>query len=229
MNRLVLGLAIAAAVLGADREHSELFNTDAGPVNITPIHHASMFIESGGRVIYVDPVGERSYKVGPKADLILITSDGPEHLDAAAISHISRKGTGIIAPVGPASRLPHGTAMGNGETVSSGEIVIEAVPSFLKEADRGQGNGYVLTLPGLRIYISGDTGVFPEMKAIKNIDVAFLAVGGPDSMSTEDAAKAVRLMKPKMVYPYRYPDSSSDDIRKQLATPGTEIRMRKWN
>ncbi|HME10404.1 MAG TPA: MBL fold metallo-hydrolase [Bryobacteraceae bacterium] len=209
-------------------EHSELFNTDVGPVNITPIHNASLLIEGAGRVLYVDPVGESTHKAGPKADIILITSDKPDHLDPAAIAHISRKNTAIVAPAGPASKLPHSTAIANGETVRSSEIVIEATPSFHTAADRGQANGYVLTYPGLRIYISGDTGVFPEMKAIKNIDVAFFALG-PDGMSVDDAAKAVRLIKPKTLFPYRVLEGNADDLRKQLSAPGTEVRVRKWN
>jgi L-ascorbate metabolism protein UlaG (beta-lactamase superfamily) len=229
MKRFVLGLAVAAAAFAADRDRSELFNTDLGPVNVTPIQHASLFIEGGGRVLYVDPVGESSFKAGPKADLILITSDRPDHFDAAAISHISRKNTGIISPAGPAARLPRATAIGNGETVRSGEIVIEAVPAFSTAAERGQANGYVITFPGLRIYISGDTGVFPEMKTIKNIDVAFLAVGAPETMSIEDGAKAVRLIKAKIVYPYHYAEGNAQELRTQLTAPGTEVRVRKWN
>jgi L-ascorbate metabolism protein UlaG (beta-lactamase superfamily) len=209
-------------------EHSELFNTDAGPVNITPIRNASLLIEGAGRVLYVDPVGEISYKAGPKADIILLTSDKPDHLDTAAIQHISRKNTSIVAPAGPAAHLPRATAIDNGETVRSGEIVMEAVPAIAKGAQRGQANGYVITFPGLRIYISGDTEVFPEMKAIKNVDVAFFALD-PQAMSLEDAIKAVHLIRPKVLLPYRTLEGSSDDLRRQLSVPGTEVRVRKWN
>jgi len=209
-------------------EHSELFNTDVGPVNITPIHGASLYIEGAGRVLYVDPAGESSYKAGPKADFILITSDRPEHLDTTAIGHISKKNTAIVAPAGPAARLPHATSIATGETVRAGEIVIEAVPAIPAGVERGQANGYVITYPGLRIYISGDTALFPEMKAIKNVDVAFLALG-PEAMSIEDAVKAVRLIRPKTLFPYRTLEGNGDDIRKQLAIPGTEVRVRKWN
>ena len=138
-------------------EHSELFSTDVGPVNITPIHGASFYIEGAGRVLYVDPAGESSYKAGPKADFILITGDGPEHLDTAAIGHISKKNTAIVAPAGPAAHLPRATAIANGETVHAGEILIQAVPAGV---GREQTNGYVITYPGLRIYISGDAAFF---------------------------------------------------------------------
>jgi L-ascorbate metabolism protein UlaG (beta-lactamase superfamily) len=220
---------IAVGALAFSSDHSETFNTDVGPVNITPIHGASLFIEGAGRVLYVDPVGETAYKAGPKADIILITSDRPEHLDMAAIGHISKKNTAIVAPAGPAARLPHSTAIANGESVNSNEIVIEAVTSLQATSQRGQANGYVITYPGLRIYISGDTEIFPEMKALKNIDVAFLAMGSPGAMSIEDAAKAERLIKPKTLFPYRLPEGNADDLRKQLLLPGTEVRIRKWN
>ena len=224
-----LTFCLAAGAWAFSSDHSETFNTDVGPVNITPIHDASMFIEGAGRVLYVDPVGEGSYKAGPKADFILITSDRPEHLDPAAIQHISKKNTAIIAPAAPAAHLRQSTPIANGETVRSGEIVIEAVPAFQAAADRGQSNGYILTYPGLRIYISGDTAFYPEMKAFKNIEVAFLAVGAAGTMSIEDAAKAVKLIKPKTLFPYRLPKGNADDIRRQLAVPGTEVRVRKWN
>jgi len=227
--RLLIFLIAAAAASAASSDHSETFNTDVGPVNITPIHGASMFIEGAGRVLYIDPVGESSYKAGPKADIILITCDRPEHLDATAIQHISKKNTAIIAPAGPATQLKQSTAIANGETVRSGEIVIEAVPAFQTAADRGQANGYILTYPGLRVYVSGDTTFFPEMKTIKNIEVAFMSIGSPTGMSIEDAIKAVHVIKPKTLFPYRMPEGDTADIRKALNVPGTEVRMRKWN
>jgi L-ascorbate metabolism protein UlaG (beta-lactamase superfamily) len=227
MRPLIFLLLAGTSAFSSD--HSETFNTDAGPVNITPIHGASMFIEGAGRVVYIDPVGESSYKAGPKADIILITSDRPEHLDATAIQHISKKNTAIIAPAAPAAHLKQSTAIANGETVRSGEVVIEAVPAFQTATDRGQANGYVITYPGLRVYVSGDTTFFPEMKAIKNIDVAFLSIGSPSGMTIDDAIKAERLIKPKTLFPYRFPEGDTTDMRKQLIQPGTEVRMRKWN
>jgi L-ascorbate metabolism protein UlaG (beta-lactamase superfamily) len=217
---------------GAAERGGEYFSTDSGPVTMSLVHHASFVIEQNGHVIYVDPTSEGNYKGLPKADLILITNDQPDHLDLTALNHVSRKSTAIIAPTGPAARLPHCTALPNGETVSMGEIVIQAVPAFqdLPKTvhEKGKGNGYVLTLPGLRVYISGDTGFFPEMKNIKNIDVAFLSMGTPDNMSLDDAMKAVQLIKPHVLYPYQYRDTNPDEIRKRLLIAGTEVRMRNW-
>src|SRR5579884_3039519 len=179
MRFAVLALAVLTAAAASDR--SEYFSTSSGPVNITLVHHASLVIEAAGRVVYVDPAADGNYKGLPKADLILITSDGPDHMDLATINRVSRKTTSAIAPASVAERIPHCTAVANGETVRMGEIVIEAEPAYQTSAEggkvahsKGQGNGYVLTYPGLRVYISGETGFYPEMKAIKNIDVAFL-------------------------------------------------------
>lgn len=217
-------IPLAAIIVASAADRGEYFSTDSGPVNITLVHHASLVIEGVGRVVYVDPTGEGNYKGLPKADLILITNDRPDHLDMAAIGHYSRKTTASIAPSGPAPRITHSTAMNPGETVRLGEIMIEAE----RVSPAGQGNGYVLTYPGLRVYISGDTGFYPEMNKIKNIDVAFLSVGTADTMSLEDAVKAVRAIKPRILYPCHYRDTSPDEIRKQLAAAGTEVRMRKW-
>ena len=194
-----------------------------------------MVIEAADRAVYVDPTGEGNYKGLPKADLVLITNDRPDHFDPAAISRCSRKTTAIIAPAGPASRLPHSTALGKGETVSFGEIMIHAEPAHATSAPDGKsdpqgqaGNGYVLTYPGLRIYISGDTGFYPEMKAIKNIDIAFLSMGTPDTMPLADALKAVELIKPKILYPDHFRDTSLDEMRKQIRAAETEVRVRNW-
>jgi L-ascorbate metabolism protein UlaG (beta-lactamase superfamily) len=228
---------LAAVVLARAGDHGEYFSTSSGPFNITLVHHASLVIEGAGRVVYVDPTSEGNYKGLPKADLVLITNDLPDHLDMAAINRCSRKSTAVIAPASAAGRLQHCTALNNGETVSVGEIVVEAEPAYQATAGtdgakpahpKGQGNGYVLTYPGVRVYISGDTGFYPEMKALKNIDIAFLSMGTPDTMSLEEAAKAVRTIRPKILYPYAYRDTNQDEIRKQLATPEVEVRVRNW-
>ena len=228
MKLAVVVLAAVTAVWAADR--SEYFSTNSGPVNITLVHHASLVIEGAGRVVYVDPTAEGNYKGLPKADLILITNDQPDHFDMASISRVSRKTTATIAPAGLAQRLTHCTPLSNGETVRMGELIIEAQPAYQTSASekKGQGNGYVLTYPGFRVYISGDTGFFPEMKAIKNIDVAFLSMGTPDTMTLEDAAKAEQAIMPKFLYPYHFRDTSPDEIRKQLSVARVEVRVRNW-
>lgn len=230
-------LLVAAAVLAFCIDQADLFSTDSGPVKTTPIYEASLMLEGSGKVIHVDPTSQANYKGLPKADLILITDDSPEHLDMAEIAKISKKSTAIIAPAGPAPKLTHCTALNNGESVSFGDISIEATPAYnLVPAGsdkkpihpKGQGNGYIVTYPGLRIYISGDTSFVPEIKKFRNIEIAFLSVGTPDTLSLEDAAEVIRTLKPKTVYPNHYRQTPVDEIKKGLAVPGTEIRMRYW-
>jgi L-ascorbate metabolism protein UlaG (beta-lactamase superfamily) len=196
-----------------------------------------MMIEGGGKVIHVDPSSQANYKGLPKADLILITLDDPEHLDPAAIAKISKKQTAIISPPGPAAKLQHCTALTSGETVGFGDISIQATPAYnlpvagsdLKPLHaEGQGNGYVLTFPGLRIYISGDTSELKELKKLKNIDVAFLSVDAPGTLTIPEAVDLIKLLKAKTVYPDHYEKANPDDIKKQLATPGVEVRTRYW-
>lgn len=224
----LLSLVLCAGIPLLCIDQPDDFPTDLGVVRTTPIYHASFLIEGAGKVIQVDPSSQANYKGLPKADLILITNGGPEHFDPAAIAKLSRKQTSAIAPADVAAKLPRCTAMANGETVGFGDITIQAVAAYHDANDKGKGNGYILTYPGLRIYISGDTGVVPEMKSIKNINVGFLSVGTPDTMTLADAAEAIRIIKPKTLYPNHYRKTEVDTIRKELATPGTEIRMRYW-
>jgi len=217
---------IAAAALCTDQP--DFFSTDSGPVRTTPIYGASMMIDGRGKAIYIDPSSKGNYKGLPKADLILITSDKPDHYDPEGVSKVQRKNTASLAPASIAGKLQHSTAIGNDETVQFGDISISAIPAYHNDGDKGKANGYVLTYPGLRIYVSGDTANIAELKKLKNIDVAFLAAGSADAMSLEDAAAALRVIKAKTAYPYHFGQTSADDLRKQLATPGTEIRIREW-
>jgi L-ascorbate metabolism protein UlaG (beta-lactamase superfamily) len=230
-------LVLAAALVAPCADEGDLFSTAVGPVTITPVHDAEMTIQGAGRVIYVDPSGEGSHKGRAKADLVLITTADADHFVPAVLARSGTKGAAIVGPAEIGAGLKRFTALENGKTIQFGDITIQAVPAYSPspaDAKTGRaqvrGNGYVLTYPGFRIYISGGTGLIPEMKALKNIDVAFLAVGAPGTLSLEDAAAAIILIKPKIVYPYRYGQTSLDDIRKQLghAVPGVEVRVRDW-
>jgi len=233
----ILLLALAAATAAPCADEGDLFSTALGPVTITPVHHASMVIQGTGRVIYVDPSSGGSYKGRPKADLVLITAADADHFDSAGLSRVVPKNAAIIGPAEIGAGLKRFTVLENGKTVQYGDITIEAVPAYSPsnpdgKTGHGQGraNGYVLTYPGFRVYISGSTALIPEMKALKNIDVAFLSVGTPGTLSLADAAQAILVIKPKIVYPYQYGQTSLDDIRTQLghAVSGVEVRVRNW-
>jgi L-ascorbate metabolism protein UlaG (beta-lactamase superfamily) len=235
MKTAVILLAGAAVAFCIDQ--ADIFSTDLGPVNTTPIYNTAMMIEGAGKVIQVDPASQANYKGLPKADLVLITLDDPEHLDPTAIAKISKKNTAIICPSGPAGKLQHATGLSYGETVGFGDISIQAVPSYNVAPEgsdqkplhaKGQGNGYILTYPGLRLYISGDTSLLPELTKLKKIDVAFISVGAPGTLTTAEAADLIKALKPHVVYPNHYLKANPDDIKAQMTTPGVEIRKRYW-
>ncbi len=231
----LLGL-MAGAAAAADRP-VETFTTSAGEVTITPVHHASLVIQAAGKAIQVDPWSEGNYDGLPQADLILITDIHPDHLDKAEIAKLSKAGTHVIAPEAVARQVPGAEVLANGGTTHWGGWEIEAVPMYnLKRGpapgkfyhDKGRGNGYVLSYGGKRFYIAGDTEGTPEMKALKNIDVAFVPMNLPYTMPPEEAAEAVRAFHPKVVYPYHYRGSDLKVFEKALAGSGVEVRIRNW-
>jgi len=235
MRIALLLLMSAPLLLPADRP-SDSFETSAGPVKITPIQHASLMIEAGGKVIQVDPVGN-FYQGMPKADLILITDIHGDHMSPPTIAQLKKEGTVIIAPAAVAKTVTEAQVLNNSETKQWSGWTIEAIPMYnIKRGpspgqlfhDKGRGDGYVLTYGGKRFYLSGDTEGIPEMRALKNIDVAFVCMNLPYTMPPEEAADAVKAFKPKVVYPYHYRGSDLKVFEKALAGSGIEVRIRDW-
>ena len=230
-----LGLLFFALTVFAARPAEE-FKTKAGALKITPIQHASMMIEAGGQVVYIDPA-QGSYDGMPSADLILITDIHGDHLEPSLIAKLKKAGTTIVAPEAVAKTVTEATVLHNGESKTIGAWTIEAVPMYnLKRGpaagqfyhDKGRGNGYIVTYGGLRIYIAGDTEGIPEMRALKNIDVAFVCMNLPYTMPPEEAADAVKAFHPKIVIPYHYRGSDLSVFQKALEGTGIEVRLLDW-
>lgn len=230
-------LLTAAASIAQPQRHVEEFHTNADAVKITPVRHASMMIEAGGQVIHVDPWSQGNYEGLPKADLILITDIHADHMDAKQVANLKKDGTTIIAPAAVAKTMTEAKVLANGESTAWDKWRIEAVPMYnLKRGpsqgqlfhDKGRGNGYVLTYGGTRFYIAGDTEGTPEMRALKNIDVAFVPMNLPYTMPPEEAAEAVRAFHPKIVYPYHYRGSDTSAFQKALSGTGIDVRLRDW-
>ena len=228
---------MAVAALAARARETDTFDTAAGPVRVTPIHHASLLLEAGGKAIHVDPWSQGNYDGLPKADLILVTDIHPDHLDAAEIAKLSPPGTVVIAPPAVAATITSAKVLRNGESTIWDGWTIEAIPMYnLKRGpapgkffhDKGRGNGYVLTYGGKRFYIAGDTEGIPEMRALKNIDVAFVPMNLPYTMPPEEAADAVRAFHPAVVYPFHYRGSDLTVFSRALAGTGIEVRIRNW-
>jgi len=227
---LELSLAHAAA-------EPQVFPTSAGPVKITPLYHASTLIEAGGKTIYVDPAKPAKLDGLPKADLILISHIHGDHMDPDSIKEVSKAGTEILAPASVVQTVTSAKSMANGETKNWQGWSIEAVPAYnLKRGPaagqlfhpKGRDNGYILTYGGKRFYFSADTEGTPEMRALKNIDVAFVCMNLPYTMPPEEAADAVKAFHPKIVIPYHYRGSDLMVFQKALEGTGVEVRLLDW-
>jgi L-ascorbate metabolism protein UlaG (beta-lactamase superfamily) len=247
MKSIVTILACAAMLSFASGAHAQMkmtrpvqtFDTSAGPVKITPVYHASLEIEAGGKVIIVDPAKPAMFMGLPQADLILITDIHGDHLDADMIKAESKAGTEIIAPAAVAKTVTAAKVIGNGEKTTWGAWTIEAIPMYNTTAsrgpapgklfhDKGRGNGYVLTYGGKRFYFSGDTEGIPEMRALKNIDVAFVCMNLPYTMTPEEAADAVKAFHPKVAIPYHYKGQDTTVFKKALDGTGIDVRLLEW-
>jgi L-ascorbate metabolism protein UlaG (beta-lactamase superfamily) len=191
----------------------------ASSFNVTPISHATMVLEWDGKIIYVDPVGgAEAFADQPKPDLILVTDIHGDHLNIETLQAIMQDNTYLIIPQAVADKLPQELSskariLSNGETTNLRRLegfAFEAIPMYnlreeaLKFHEKGRGNGYVMQKDGKRVYISGDTEDIPEMRTLKNIEVAFVCMNLPYTMTIENAASAVLEFKPKTIYPYHY-------------------------
>ena len=216
-----------------------------GPLVIQPVQHASLVLTVKGVTIYADPSGADNYKSIKAPDIILITDIHGDHFDVKTIEVVKTANTILIVPQAVADKLPaadkdHLVILANGKTVTQSGIAIEAIPMYnLPESatamhTKGRGNGYVLTIGGKKVYISGDTQGIPEMRALKNIDIAFVCMNLPYTMDVKEAADAVLAFKPNIVYPYHYRGQgglSDVNMFKSLVNTGDakiDVRLRNW-
>ena len=230
-------LLTGIALLAQPQRPTQEFKTKAGVVKITPVRHASLMIEANGKVIQVDPWNQGNYEGLPQADLILITDLHGDHLDAAEIAKLKKDSTEIIAPAAVQKTVAEAKVMANGDTKTWDKWTLEAVPMYNLTRgpsegklfhDKGRGNGYVMTFGGMRFYIAGDTEGIPEMKALKNIDVAFIPMNLPYTMPPEEAAEAVKAFHPKIAYPYHYRGSDPKAFEAALKGTGIDVRLVNW-
>jgi L-ascorbate metabolism protein UlaG (beta-lactamase superfamily) len=209
---LILNSYVAMAIPAFQTDTIPLKN---GNLLITFVGHGSLFLSYNGTIIHIDPVGRfGNYNYFPKADVILVTHHHGDHWDSLAVSEIWKPGTKLIYTSMCATKSTfNGTILKNDESLSIREITIEAVPAYniVNKRENGQvfhpkgeGNGYVITIDGKRIYIAGDTENIPEMKNLKSIDIAFLPMNLPYTMTPEMVVEAVKLFHPKVLYPYHY-------------------------
>lgn len=236
---IVAALLIGAvsAVAGEPPEKDRLTGP-MGELEITFLGHASLILSSGGTVVHVDPYSKMAdYASLPKADVILITHEHPDHLDPAAIRAIRKETTRVIASAAAAEQIKGATVMENGARLALDTIGIEAVPAYNIRHERspgvpfhpkGRGNGYVVTMAGLRIYIAGDTENIPEMKSLAGVNVAFLPMNVPYTMTPEMAADAARMIAPEILYPYHFGETDTAQLVALLKDrPEIQVRIRR--
>lgn len=226
-------------------------NTDtaasANPtLSVIPIEHATGILVLGGTTVYFDPTGGAEAFAGqPPADIVLVTDIHGDHFDIDTLKAVVRDAR-LVVPLAVQEQLPaelsaKAAVLANGDTLDIEGVHIEAVPMYnLPDADnasfhvKGRGNGYVLEKDGYRVYLAGDTADTPEMRAMRDIDVAFVPMNLPYTMGVDEAADAVLAFKPKAVYPYHYrgPDGLADVERfKELVNagdPSIEVILATW-
>ncbi|MGJ8529025.1 MBL fold metallo-hydrolase [Maritalea sp.] len=200
----------------ADGHADHQFGTNSGKITVHPISHASIVLETPAGVIYVDPVGDAAqYASHPKPDLVLVTHQHGDHYNAETLAAIVGENTKLITNPAvfemlPAALKENASQLAIGGTIDFAGAQIDAIPAYNTTEGRknfhpeGRDNGYVLSIDGTRIYISGDTEDIPEMRALQNIDIAFICMNLPFTMDINAAASAVAEFKPKYVYPYHY-------------------------
>jgi len=243
MERTALVLAVLAlgfAAAAQPRFEKDVIPTSKGDLEITFLGHASLMMAFDGLSIQIDPYGEAAdYASLPKADLVLITHEHFDHMDLKALKEVAKKDAVIVASKSCASKLPGAVIMGNGETKTVRGLSIETIPAYNidhKRSDgqpfhpRGSGNGYIVAFGGKRVYIAGDTENTPEMKALRSIDIAFLPMNLPYTMSPEQVADAATAFRPKILYPYHTGDTDTGRLVKLLqGEKEIEVRIRKMS
>ncbi len=237
---------LSACTIKAQKESPDVLLTAQGDVTITPLNHASLVLSLSNLTIYVDPTMAASYAAVKSPDIILVTDIHGDHFDTTKLRSLLSGNTTLIAPKAVIAHLGADLpgkvmALSNGEQTSQSGITINAIPMYNLPANptdprhpKGRGNGYVLTIGGKRLYISGDTQGIPEMRGLKDIDVAFVCMNLPYTMDINEAADAVLAFKPRIVYPYHYrgqgglSDVAAFKAKVEAGDKNIEVRLRNW-
>ncbi len=237
---MLRGLAVAALAgllvpAGAEAQKTfagDSFETSGGELKITFIGHGTLMLTYAGKVIHVDPVSMYAdYATMPKADLVLVTHEHGDHLDAKAVAAVSTSRTVVAANEKAAGSLGGAVVMKNGDARTLAGIPVEAVPAYNFEKafhPKGNGNGYVLTFGDRRVYIAGDTENVPEIKKLEGIDIAFLPMNQPFTMTPEQVADTARSLRPRVLYPYHFGETDTSKLVELLkGEEGIDVRIRQ--
>jgi L-ascorbate metabolism protein UlaG (beta-lactamase superfamily) len=227
---------MTGSLLAQKTPETDQIKSSAGVIELTFIGHGTLMFRVNGIVIHIDPVRSfGSFINMPKADLILVTHEHGDHLDTTLVNQLRKEGTIMYSNAKSASQVKWAQVMKPGDKRKVKDITIEAVYAYNIQHKRpdgqpyhakGEGNGYVITIGDKKIYVAGDTENIPEMKELKNIDIAFLPMNVPYTMTPEMTADAAKSFKPSILYPYHYGDTKTDEIVNLLKDSGIEVRIR---
>ena len=234
-------LCIIANVTFAQLSKPDIIKTNNGSLTIQPIQHGSVVFKWDSKTIYIDPYGGAKYYKGISApDMIIITDIHGDHMNPETLGALETSKAIFIVPKAVAEQLPEQfrnqcVIVNNDEKVSRLGIDIRAIPMYnLPETEdsrhpKGRGNGYVVSIGGKNIYISGDTEDIPEMRDLTNIDIAFVCMNGP-TMDINQAASAVVEFEPKIVYPFHHRGSDLSAFGKMVkdGNSSIDVRVRNW-
>lgn len=217
---------------------SDLISTSAGDLKITFLGHGSLLFQFNGKNIYIDPFSRvADYAQLPQADMILLTHEHRDHLDPQALENVRAEGTTLILTEACAEQVSGGIILQNGDIHTADSILIETIPAYnlVHKRENGQpyhpkgvGNGYILTFGDQRVYVAGDTENIPEMKGLKNIDIAFLPMNLPYTMTPEMVADAAMTFRPGILYPYHFGETNTTRLEKLMVSArDIEVRIRE--
>jgi len=243
--RLLSTLGLAITLAGATAIAQSATTTipaTGGDITITAIQHASVQVEHAGKVIQIDPA-QGDFSKAKQGDLVLITDIHGDHLNPDLVAKVRKAGVPVVMPAAVKSdaagaKIPAPVeVLANGQTKTIAGVSIEAVPMYNLQRGpsagqlfhtKGRGNGYIVTLGGKRLYFAGDTECTAEMKALKNIDVAFIPMNLPYTMPPPEAADCVKAFKPKVVIPYHYQGQKPEEFQAAVKGSGVEVRLLNW-
>jgi L-ascorbate metabolism protein UlaG (beta-lactamase superfamily) len=224
-------------VYGGKSYQEDTIETAGGPLVITCIGHATLMLRWAGLVVHVDPVSAHaSYAALPGADVVLLTHSHGDHFEPAVVELLRKPGTEVVMS-GLCAGQTTGRVARNGDRLQARGLPIVVVPAYNVRHTRpdgrpfhppGEGNGYLVTFADRRVYIAGDTEDTPEVCALHGVDVAFLPMNLPYTMTPEMVAGAARAFRPAILYPYHSGSTDTSLLPPLLAdVPGIEVRLRR--
>ncbi|QOI98147.1 MAG: MBL fold metallo-hydrolase [Flammeovirgaceae bacterium] len=246
VHKIVAFSWLLTTSLFAQRIEPDRVKTVSGDLTIQPILHSTVVFTWNNKVVYHDPYGGSNAFAGlPAPDLILITDIHSDHYNLETLNTLDLTRATLIVPPAVAEKLPEpllakAVVITNGQHTTHAGISVKAIPMYnLPETPdsrhpKGRGNGYVIRFADKQVYLSGDTEDIPEMRALMNIDIAFVCMNQPFTMDIKQAASAVLEFKPGIVYPFHYRGQSGltdvEGFKKLVmdANPAIEVRLRNW-